>query len=172
MIETITIITLSLLALIIFRPGTTPPLESLLTINRIGQFHAVLAPKINLAQPLLENISAHISKEQRQLGNTQPIYFKVHDRDVKSHGYDFYLLAATLRDGMLYFQATSPDDRKNTPHKNNSHIDIIREFSEAELARHPGTAVVNNACTSALMLAIQAVAKQHGATITLLEENS
>ncbi len=159
MLETITIITLTLILLTILRPGKTPPLENPLTINRVGQFHAVLAPKINLAQPLLEAVSSRLSEQDRKVGNTQPIYFKVQDREVNAHGNDHYLLAATLRDGMLFFQATAPK-------KDQDDLDTIRVFSEAELARHPDTQAHADAATVALTAAIQAAASQRGAVAT------
>lgn len=163
MIETLTIITISVILLIIFRPGKTPPLENPLTINRIGQFHAVLAPKINLAQPLLENISHRVTEEIRQNGNTPPLYFKVQDKEVKAHGQDFYLLAATLREGILYFQAVAPD-------KKHSNLDTIRAFSEAELSKHPETQPHAESASATLADAIQSAADQRGSTITRLDE--
>ncbi len=162
MIETLTLITLSIIALLIFRPGRTPPLENPLTINRIGQFHAVLAPRINLAQPLLEEISRGITGELRQGGNTPPLYFKVTDREVKAHGQDHYLLAATLRDGVLYFQAAAPDKERRD-------LDTIRAFSEAELSRHPETRARAEGATVALVQAMQAAASQRNAGLDPLQ---
>ncbi len=161
MIETLTIITLSVIALIIFRPGKTPPLESPLVINRVGQFHAVLAPKINLAQPLLENVSRRMSENARAGDNTPPLYFRVEDKEVKAHGQDYYLLAATLRDGVLYFQGTAPG-------KNEGDLDAIRAFSGAELSGHPETRAHDEQAASALTEAIRAAASQRGASLTAL----
>ena len=163
MLETLTIITLSVLALIFFRPGKTEPLMNPLTISRGGQFHAVLAPMLNLAQPLLENISRHLGEQERRSGNTQPRYFKVNDKEVKAHGKDYYLLAATLRDGVLYFQAAAPQD-------NNSDLDAIRTFSEAELARHPASATHSEAAGAALDTAIQTAVRQRNITLTPLAQ--
>lgn len=162
MLETFTIITLCTLGLIFFRPGKTRPLESPLVINRIGQFNAVLAPMLNLAQPLLENVSRQLDEEQRQSGNTPPLYFKVTDKEVKYHGKDFYLLAATLRDGVLYFQATAPDDKS-------SDVDTIRSFSDTEMSHHPETTAEHSeTAESALTSAIQTAAGQRGSTLTPL----
>jgi hypothetical protein len=164
MLETLTIITLCTLGLIFFRPGKTEPLNSPLVINRIGQFNAVLAPMLNLAQPLLENISRQLGEEDRQNGNTDPLYFKVRDKAVKSHGQDFYLLAATLRDGVLYFQATAPEDK-------NSDFETIRSFSDAEMSRHPeATTEHSDTAKNALNDAIEAAAGQHGSTLTPLTQ--
>jgi hypothetical protein len=57
MIETMTLITLSLLFLIYFRPGKTPLLDNPLVINRTGRYQATLAPQTNLAQPFIETIA-------------------------------------------------------------------------------------------------------------------
>lgn len=158
MIETLTIITLSVLALIFFRPGKTEPLKNPLVINRGGEFHAVLAPMLNLSQPLLESISRHLGDQGRQNGSSKPLYFMVTDKEVKAHGGKFYLLAATLRDGVLYFQAIAPQEKEN-------HLDTIRAFSEAELFRHPETRPHTNAANAALVAAIQAAADQRGVVL-------
>ncbi len=161
MLETITIITLTLLLLAILRPGKTPPLDNPLTINRIGEFHAVLAPKINLAQPLLESASRHLNEQDRKSGNSETHYFAVHDKEVISHGTDIYLLAATLRDGVLYFQATAPKENE-TP------LDTIRAFSGTEMTRHPDTQPHVGAADAALMAALQTAASQRGAVLDRL----
>ncbi len=165
MIETLTLITLTIIALIIFRPGKTEPLDNPLVINRIGQFQAVLAPKINLAQPLLESVSRNLDEQQRHSGDSRPLYFKVSDREVKAHGKNFYLLAATLRDGVLYFQATAPED-------NRDNLETIRAFSETELSRHPARAAHSDQAEHALSAAIQASAAQRGANLVQLESSS
>lgn len=162
MIETFTIVTISLLLVIYFRPGKTEPLQSPLVINRVGQFNAVLAPMLNLAQPMLENISRNLGEQERQSGNCQPQYFKVKDKEVKAHGKDFYLLAATLRDGVLYFQATAPEESGND-------LDTIRSFADAELTRHPAaSAEESDNARSALLNAIETVASKRGSTLTPL----
>jgi hypothetical protein len=165
MLETLTVITICVIALILFRPGKTEPLDNPLTINRVGQFHAVLAPKLNLAQPLLENISRHLGEQDRQDGNSHPLYFRVSDKEVRAHGKDFYLLAATLRDGVLYFQATAPQD-------DNSDFETIRSFSDSEMSRHPAaTAAYSDSAESAIISAIQTAAGQRGsAAVTQISE--
>lgn len=163
MLETFTIVTISLILAFIFRPGKTEPLKNPLVINRVGQFNAVLAPMLNLAQPLLENISRHLGEDERQSGNTPPCYFKVKDKEVKAHGKDFYLLAATLRDGVLYFQATAPEE-------NNSDLETIRSFADAELSRHPASAADSDAAKTVLVNAIETVAGQRGSALTQLTQ--
>lgn len=163
MIETLTIVTISVLLLIFFRPGKTEPLKSPLVINRGGQFHAVLAPMLNLAQPLLEDISRYLVEQDRQSGNTKTRYYKVIDKEVKSHGKNYYLLAITLRDGELYFQATAPQE-------GGSEIETIRSYSDAMLERHPSTAAHSDAAESALTNAIEAAAGQRGSAFSPLTQ--
>ncbi len=159
MLETLTIITLCVLALIFFRPGKTEPLNNPLAINRVGRFNAVLAPMLNLSQPLLENISRNLGEQDRQGDNSKSLYFAVSDKEVKAHGAKVYLLAATLRDGVLYFQATAPQEKE-------SDLDTIRVFSEAEMFKHPETRPHSESADTALANAIQAAADQRGVSLT------
>jgi hypothetical protein len=161
MIETLTVITITVLLLIFFRPGKTEPLASPLVINRPGQFHAVLAPMLNLAQPMLEDISRHLGAQDRQTGNTETRYFKVIDKEVKYHGKNYYLLAITLRDGELYFQATAPQENSNE-------FDTIGEFSEAMLSRHPSDSAHSDAAETALGNAIETATSKRGSVLTPL----
>lgn len=108
MIELTLLTILFTIVVIVIKPGRTPPLENPLVIDRIGQFRATLAPKLNLAQPLLESISKNMSEQARSLGDTSTLYFSIQDGDVKAHGADHYLLAVTLLDGILHFAVCSP----------------------------------------------------------------
>lgn len=128
MIEFTTLVTLCVLYLVFFRPGKTPPLESPLVIERGGKYQLTLAPQLNLAQPYLEAIAAHLAAAGEKGPDSATQYFEVKDNQVKSHGQDFYLLAITRRNGMLYFQAARPASRDAA-----SHLQTIREFSAAVL---------------------------------------
>ena len=163
MLETLTVITLLTLFMLFFRPGKTEPLKSPLVINRNGQFHAVLAPMLNLAQPLLEDISGNFGEPDRKNGDSRTRYYKVTDKEVRAHGKDHYLLAVSLHGGELYFQAASPQD-------GNSEIETLRAFSNPILARHPAVAAHSEAAEAALTLAIETAAAKHGATLALLTQ--
>lgn len=132
MIETATLITLCMLYLIFFRPGKTPPLQNPLVIERPGQYHLTLAPKLNLAQPFIEAVVNQIgtSGEAGQSSATQ--FFEVYDNQVAAHGFDLYLLAITRRNGILLIQAARPVSKDP-----NAYLDTIREFAQAVLARFP-----------------------------------
>lgn len=150
MIETLTIITLSVLFLIFFRPGKTPPLNNPLVIERPGQYHMTLAPQLNLAQPFIEAVAKQIGtpSDSPQYSATQ--YFEMRDKQVTAHGHGSYLLAITQRNGMLYFQAASPlSDDKNEHHK------TISEFADAVLARFPATGEHSTALDERIVAAAQ-----------------
>lgn len=131
MIETLTIITLSVLFLIFFRPGKTPPLNNPLVIERPDQYHMTLMPQLNLAQPFIEAIAAQIGKSSDSTQYSATQYFEVRDKQVTAHGHDCYLLAITRCNGILYFQAASP--QSDDP---NSHLHTIHKFADAVLKLH------------------------------------
>lgn len=108
MIETLTLITISILLLIYFRPGKTPKLDNPLVINRTGRYQATLAPQLNLAQPFIEAIAEQLGSISDTKQDIASQIFEVYDKQVTSHGQKFYLLAISQRDGMLYFDASSP----------------------------------------------------------------
>lgn len=163
MIETLTIITLSVLFLIFFRPGKTPPLENSLVIERPGQYHMTLAPQLNLAQPFVEAIAkqAGTPSDAAQCSATQ--YFEVCDKQVTAHGSDCYQLSITLRNGMLYFQAASPL-------KGDQSSKTIGEFADAVLARFPATGEYNMALDERIVAATQKAAQSCSVRIKQLPQ--
>ena len=154
MIETLTIITLSVLFLIFFRPGKTPPLNSSLVIERPGQYHMTLAPQLNLAQPFIEDVVKLISAQDFQAQFSMTQYFMVQDKQVTAHGQDSYLLAITLRNGTLYVQASSPKSGDS-----NNFRDIISESANSVLARFPSTGLHNSAADECIVAAAQEAAQ-------------
>lgn len=147
MIETLTIITVSLILLIIFRPGKTPPLNNPLTIERAGKYHITLAPQLNLAQPFIEAVAG-------QLGDvptdrySETLFFEVDDTHAKAHGHTTYLLAITQRNGMIYFQATSPKQQEA------EQLHTINEFSQNVLARFAASGTHDATLTGTIRHAI------------------
>ena len=163
MIETATIITLFILWIVFFRPGKTPPLNNPLVIQRAGQYHISLAAQLNLAQPYIEGIVNHMGDERAEPGNSATQFFSVRDQQVKAHGHDYYLLAATLRDGVLYFQADSPPaDKKILA------LPAIQEFSQGVLQRHPSTGNHNPALDQRIVSAVLEVAQLHSIEVVPL----
>ena len=165
MFETFTtLVILSLLYLVFFRPGKTPPLDNPLVIERPGQYHMTLAPKLNLAQPFIEAVGKQFgaSTDSSKYSTTQ--YFEVNDKEITSHGHDAYLLAITLRNGMLYFQAASPqDDGRNR-------LFTIREFADGVLARFPATGEHDTVMDERIVAAVQKTAQSRSTQVKHLPQ--
>ncbi|MBI5435526.1 MAG: hypothetical protein HY937_00155 [Nitrosomonadales bacterium] len=158
MIETLTLITLSVLFLVFFRPGKTPPLDNPLIIQRPGQHHITLAPQLNLAQPLVEAISKEIRAQVQAQENCATQCFEVRDKQVTAHGQEFYLLAITRRNGMLYFQAIAP---RPLVRDRDSHFNTLMEFAHAALANVPAPDTHNAEAGEQIAAATISAAQQH-----------
>ena len=153
MIETITLIALSLVLMSILRPGKTPPLDRPLIIVRPGQYHMTLAPKLNLSQPFIEAVAELTGKpgSDNQFSSTQ--YFEVKDKQVTSHGYERYLLAITIRNGLLYFQTNAPNGKQNEDRE------IISGFADSVLAEFPATGELDTGLNEKIVAATRKAAE-------------
>lgn len=158
MLETLTIITLSVLYLIFFRPGKTPPLENPLVIQRVGQYHITLAPKLNLAQPLIEDIAKRLVAIGDSAPDSATLCFEVRDKEVAAHGQDSYLLAITQRNGLLYFQAIA----SKAPEQKTRAEEMLA-FADTVLATGPMTGSADAA--QRIISAAHEAAQQRGAAI-------
>ena len=165
MIETLTIITLSVLFLVFFRPGKTPPLNNPLVIERPGEYHMTLAPQLNLAQPFIEDVTKLIDPKNYWAQFSMTQYFVVRDKQVKAHGNACYLLAITLRNGMLYFQAANPKQGEKQ-----SYHDIIRQSANSVLERFSTTGLHNKALDEHIVAAAQESAKRRSIEIQHLTQ--
>lgn len=150
MIETFTIITLSVLFLIFFRPGKTPPLNNPLVIEHPGKYHMTLAPQLNLAQPFIEDVVKLISGQDYWAQFSMTQYFAVQDKQVKAHGNDCYLLAITLRNGMLYFQAARPKSDDQSDYQA-----VISDSANSVLERFPSTGLHNRALDERIIASVK-----------------
>jgi len=161
MIE-LTLVTLALLFVVfVVKPGRTPPLANPMIINRLGQYHITLAPQLNLAQPLIEDIAKRLGNPAEMAANSSSLCFEVRDAEVTAHGKDFYLLAITRRNGMLYFQATTSlaQDAKVRAAE-------LLEFADKTLHDIPRIGDVNEQLNEHIVLVTQEVAHQHSAIIS------
>lgn len=133
MIELTIIVSLIVFTLIGMR--TRPrPLENPVIIQRHGDYHMTLAPKLNLITGFIERIAKHYRSLPAVEGDSEILCFEVRDPSLKRHGIETYLLAVTLRNNLLYFQALLPqpaakDD--NTPYKQ------IHDYALAVLVNMP-----------------------------------
>lgn len=144
MIETVTIITLCFLYLIFFRPGKTPKLENPLVIERTGLYRITMAPQLNLAQPFIEAIATRMRDGSVMPTGEMASVFAVRDKQVVPKGADYYVLTIMLSNGMLCFEAASPQIEKE---------DVVDRGHETDRP---------------LVELAQAVATENGINITLL----
>ncbi|MFA5825186.1 MAG: hypothetical protein WC825_04340 [Gallionellaceae bacterium] len=154
----LTIVTLVVLSLL--RPGKTPPLDNPLVIERPGQYHMTLAPQLNLAQPLIEDIAKRLTPTVDPAQNSATLCFEMRDKEVTAHGQAFYQLAITQRNGMLYFQAIAspagyPKDRAQA----------ALEFADRVLANIPRTGEPDASLNERIVSATRDAAQQRGIEI-------
>lgn len=147
MLETLTIITITTILLLVFRPGTTPPLDNPLVIERPGSHHMTLANKLNLTQPFIEAVAqALLADNGGKCSTTQ--YFEMRDKHVKVPGSDCYMLAVTERNGLRYFQAISPS-------RDAGHLESIAKFAEGVLQRYPPSGEYDAKLDERIVAAVQ-----------------
>ena len=134
MIEiTVATIIITVIVVLTLRNTKRVALESPLILNRTGQYHATLAPRLNVAQTFVEAIAKQLSgpREAKQSSATQ--CFEVRDPEAAKLGQERYLLAITMRHGLLYFQAITPLASDQDSH------DMLMEAAHNALARIPVT---------------------------------
>lgn len=166
MIETITVITLSILYLVFFRPGKTPPLDNQLIIERPGRYKMTLAPKLNTAQPFIEAVIDRIVRSNVAVQQINCVrYFAVSDRQVATNNGDIYLLAIIYRAGMLYLWAEQPFS--NNP---GDYLETIRTYALKLVADIPARDEAGQAVGESIVAAIKEVSEERGVTVELLSE--
>ena len=165
MLETFLAVT-SLITLIILirRANRRVVLPNPVLVQRDGEYSAVLAPHLNTAQPLIESFM-HTLRAQLNIikldtsKSSSTLYFKIHDKHTTAHGYEFYLLAITLRDGMLYFQAVTPRALDDT-NDEDSHLKTVQEVSSRTLANVPSHGTYYAEMDSAIVTALTTAAQK------------
>lgn len=163
MIELITLTILTLVVLSLIRPGKTPPLDNPLIIERPGHYHMTLAPQLNLAQPLIENIAQRLGKASDPGQESSTLCFEVHDKAVALKGSATYLLAVTQCHGLLYFQVIAAQagyakDR----------ADALRSFAQAVLVNVPKSQVIDENLNERIRREVRDSALQRRITIEVL----
>jgi hypothetical protein len=163
MIE-LTLVTLALLFVVfVVKPGRTPPLANPMVINRLGQYHITLAPQLNLAQPLIEDIAKQLGNPGELAHNSSTQCFEVRDAEVKAHGQDFYLLAITQRNGILYFQAMASQASEQVTRK-----EELLVFANKVLNDAPIVGTEDESLNQQITLAAHEVTQQHSSSIANL----
>ena len=163
MIE-LTLVTLVLLFVVfVVKPGRTPPLANPMVIHRLGQYHITLAPLLNLAQPLIEDIAKRLGNPDDPAQNSRTLYFEVSDPEVTAHGKNYYLLAITRLNGILYFQAITSGSEDTT-----AQVAELREFANKTLLNFPASGEIDETLSTQIVSATHEVAQWHNAIISAI----
>lgn len=155
--ESLLLITVITLIVLTIRRARPVVLDSSVMIQRPGQYHIILAPQLNRAQTFIEQIAKQFLKIHTPHGDIPSQYYEVRDPGVFAQGQNSYLLAATLRGGLLYFQAVNP---RASQHDASSHLNTLREFSESVLKPHPHVEPSDEQGAEKLGAAVEIIAKQ------------
>lgn len=167
MIEiTLATIIITIIVVLTLRNTKRAVLENPVILNRTGQYHATLAPKLNLVQTFIEAIAKQLPGPRDANLNSSTLCFEVRDPEAAAIGHTLYLLAITMRNGMLYFQAIVPRPPTSAQ---DSHFHMLTESANSTLARAPAA---DNALTTGmddrLISATTTTAQQLGISITQL----
>ncbi|MCR4303035.1 MAG: hypothetical protein NUV63_02250 [Gallionella sp.] len=161
----ITIVTLVVLAI---RRGKPVVLDNPVIIHRHGQYHITLAPQLNRAQTFIEQIARQFMLLHPSQGDLPTQYYEVRDPMVFARGGSAYLLAASLRDGILYFQAINPQP---LIYDADSHYKTLSEFSGAVLKQHPPSTPADQQWAEKLRDSIGTIAGQLNITVEALQSD-
>ena len=158
MIEiTLATIIITIIVVLTLRNTKRAVLENPLILNRTGQYHATLAPKLNIAQTFIEAIAKQIPGPRDASQNSSTQCFEVRVPEVAAMGQELYLLAITMRHGMLYFQAIVPRPLINDQ---DSHFNMLMESAHGALASIPVTSGVHNTGMDEYIIAAASTAAQ------------
>lgn len=164
--ETLLLITLITLVVLTIRRARPVVLENPVTINRPGRYQIILAPQLNRAQTFIEEIAKPYMLMHPPQADLPTQHYEIRDPIVFAKGESVYLLAVALRDGMLYFQAINP---KPLHHDVDSHLKILREFSETSLQQHPITEPAGAVWAEKLRESVGMIAGQMKITVKELQ---
>jgi hypothetical protein len=131
--ESLLLLTIITLIVITIRRARPVILENPVIIQRPGQYHITLAPQLNRAQNFIEQIAKQFMQSHPDVRDLPTLYFEVRDPKVFSKGLNSYLLAISMRGGILYFQAVNP---KSKQHDAGSYYKTLHDFSESVLQHH------------------------------------
>jgi hypothetical protein len=107
--------------------GKILPSEKALVIERKGKYSMKLAPGLNLALPFIEAIAKHVPLRENATQDGLLICYEVRDKNIATKKMPFYLLAVSLRESDLFFEAklvskdtVAPVSEDATPHSDKS----------------------------------------------------
>lgn len=119
-------ILLVLLALVLWSlRGKSVVFENPIIIQVATVYHATIAPHLVQSHGFIEQIVAQLAITDCSAGDSDTLCFEV--RDTQLH----YLLAVSLRAGVLYFQVLSPASLREANYR------VLREYADQVLIHHP-----------------------------------
>lgn len=129
MFELTLLIGIILVIVLALRRNIPVVLENPLIIQRTGEYYCTIAPRLNQAQTLLEQIAQQFAPHRNPDQDSDTLYYRLHDPRVHRTAAQYYLLALTLRHSVLYFQVLppAPPDDLNT----------LKNFTQAVLTDIP-----------------------------------
>jgi hypothetical protein len=165
--ESLLLLTIVTLVILTIRRGKPVVLDNPVIIERAGQYHITLAPQLNRAQNFIEQIVKQYPLDIARQSEFATQFFEVTDPKVFAQGESFYLLAISLRGGVLYFQAINPQPLL---HDADSHLKTVREYSRAVMAFHPLLGSSDQQGVKNLETAIGTAARQLQIGVKILQE--
>lgn len=163
MIE-ITAILLFITFVLIGRLTKPRQLERPVVISRNGDYHVTLAPKLNLVATLIERIAHCYRNQPVSPGDSTTLCLAVSDPALQRYAVESYLLAITLRDNLLYFQAMQPIANSD------SHYRQLNEFAETALQSIPPAGAVQAELEQHILAAAEQAALGHDIRVQRLPE--
>jgi hypothetical protein len=166
-VELFLLVLLVALVVLVIRGGKSATLVKPLIIQSPGRYHITLAPQLERAQTLIEQITVLFTQSHPPQQDLPGQFFEVRDPDAPAQQGNCYLLAVSYRDKLLYFQAIMPQPLLSD---SDSHLKQAREFSEAVLTLHPLLHPAGSDATAKLRGAVETAAQQLRISVKLLND--
>jgi len=163
--ESLLLITIVTLVILTIRRAKPVVLDTPVTIQRPGQYHMILAPQLNRAQTFIEQIAKQFLLSHPPKADLPSQYYEIRDPAVFAKGESAYLLAITLRDGMLYFQAINPQLKAND---GDSHLKALNESADEALKKYPHSEPAEEQWGEKLRESVDTIARQLKITVKAL----
>jgi hypothetical protein len=163
MIELLLLSILTTLVVLTLRRGKPVILENPLVIHRVGKYHITLAPQLNVALRFVESIAQQYLIPANAATDAETQYFMVYDAQVCTGQDKFYLLAVSLRKGILFFQAIQPQPLL---YDSDSYLKTVQTFAAAVLIEQEPAR--NNEGKSAVQQAVNNAAQAMSLTVQFL----
>jgi hypothetical protein len=134
MFELALLVLLVVLVVAALKGGRHKLQQTPVVIDVPGEFHITFAPQLTDAQAFIEQIARNYKRPDALAEELPTQFFKVDYHNGQAPAARFYLLAVSIRGGMLYFQAINAQPLLGD---HDSHLNQLKLYSEAVLELHP-----------------------------------